>query len=184
MTSARWKFFLDYEKEEKWLNEMSAKGFAFRDYCFGRYTFTDSEPGEYIYRIELLQNYPGHPESRKYIGFMEANGVEAVASWFAWVYFRKKAQDGSFDIYSDIESRLIHFRRVATTYLTLGILASLFGLNASLQWLFQTWETPDFLPLLLASPLLLCLGGACLFLWNGKRKTIKRLKQEQRLKES
>jgi hypothetical protein len=33
------KIFWDYEKEEKWLNEMVAKGFAMSSYTFCVYTF-------------------------------------------------------------------------------------------------------------------------------------------------
>lgn len=86
------KAYWNYEKEEKWLNEMSANGFALTDYFWCRYVFTDCEPGEYIYRIELLEYLPTHPVSQKYLRFMEENGVEYVASTTRWVFFRKKPQ--------------------------------------------------------------------------------------------
>ncbi|MCL1981543.1 MAG: DUF2812 domain-containing protein, partial [Clostridiales bacterium] len=98
MKKTIWKLFVDFEKEEEWLNEMSAKGLAFTDYFFGRYTFADSAPSEYVYRIELLENRKGHPESQKYLNFMAENGADCVSTWYRWVYFRKKAASGSFDI--------------------------------------------------------------------------------------
>jgi len=61
MTTKVWKAFLDYEKEEKWLNEMVAKGFAMTAYSWCHYTFENCVPGEYIYRIELLEHSVNHP---------------------------------------------------------------------------------------------------------------------------
>ena len=106
------KAYWNYEKEEKWLNEMSAKGFALTDYSWCRYVFSDCEPGEFVYRLELLENLPSHPESLKYIRFMEENDAEYVASYMRWVYFRKKVSARAFDIYSDIESKIKHYQRI------------------------------------------------------------------------
>jgi len=106
------KAFWNYEKEEKWLNSLSAKGLAMTDYSWCRYVFEETLPGEYIYRIELLEKPAPHPESRQYIAFIEDTGAEFVASYMRWAYFRKKAEDGPFELFTDIDSRLIHSRRV------------------------------------------------------------------------
>ena len=74
-----WKAYWDYEKEEQWLNEMSARGMAITDYSWCRYVFTDAPNGAYNYRIELLEYMPTHPESMAYLRFLEENGVEVVA---------------------------------------------------------------------------------------------------------
>jgi len=88
------KPYWNYEKEEKWLNEMSEKGLALTDYSWCRYVFSDSQPGEYIYRIELLEYRPSHPASQKYLRFMEESGVEHIASYMKWVYFKKNHLTG------------------------------------------------------------------------------------------
>ena len=102
MTTKRWNVFYDHEKEEKWLNEMVAKGLAMTNYRFYRYTFEECSRGEYIYRIEFLKNPVTHTDSIKYIQFMEDNGAKHIASITKWVYFRKKSADGPFEIYSDL----------------------------------------------------------------------------------
>ena len=174
MKTTAWKVFLDYEKEEKWLNEMSAKGFALTDFSFCRYAFADCEPGEYIYRIELLENVHGHPESQKYIGFMEENGVEHIASWVRWVYFRKKAEYGPFDIFSDIGSRLTHYKRILALFFPIMCMEFLLGIS-QFHWGFPLNN--------IAGIFIICLGVAFLIVVLSLRRKIKALKQEQLLHE-
>lgn len=126
-----WKYVMNYEKEEKWLNEMAAKGMHFVDFSPGRYTFEEGKPGEYIYRIELLDQLPGNIESKAYIKWMEESGVECVASFFRWVYFRKRKIDGPFDLYSDFDSRIKHYKRVASLAGVIGGVNLISAINIS-----------------------------------------------------
>ena len=48
------KLFMDYEKEEKWLNSLSAKGLQLVHYSFPRYVFDEGEP-----KIHLPHTAPG-----------------------------------------------------------------------------------------------------------------------------
>lgn len=123
------KAFWDYEKEEKWLNEMAAKGFSLISYTWFKYTFEETEKGEYVYRIEMLENMPSHAESQKYIDFLEETGVQYVTSYLRWVYFRKKASDGPFNLYSDIDSRIKHYQTVFRFWLVLMIAELLIGFS-------------------------------------------------------
>ncbi len=105
-------FIWDFEKEENWLNEMSAEGWQLCKVGFCIYTFEKSEIKDYIYRLQLLEKSPSHPESKKYIAFVEETEAEYVASMLNWVYFRKKAGTGGFNLFSDIDSRLKHLNRM------------------------------------------------------------------------
>lgn len=109
-----WKLFTDYEKEEQWLNEMSAKGMHMVRYTPLRYVFEDRPSKQYVYRIQLLDQLPNHPESRAYIRFVEESGAEYIDSILRWVYFRKPASEGDFELYSDLDSRIRHHRSIAT----------------------------------------------------------------------
>jgi hypothetical protein len=102
----------NFEEEERWLNEKSANGEHLTDVGFCRYVFKDGEPGEYIYRLEMLDKSPSHYSSVKYLQFLEETGAEHIASILKWVYLRKKASDGPFDIYSDIDSKIKHYERI------------------------------------------------------------------------
>jgi hypothetical protein len=123
------KAYWNYEKEEKWLNEMSAKGLALTDYCWIRYVFEETESAEYVYRIQLLEHWATHPESQKYIDFIESTGAECVATYMRWVYFRKKAADGPFELYSDIPSKIRHYRLVRAFWVGLAVLEYFAGIS-------------------------------------------------------
>lgn len=110
----------DFDEEEKWLNEMAEKGFALSSAGRFRYEFEESLPGEYNIRLELLEHCPSHIESQDYIRFLEETGVEHVSSVMRWGYFRKKTVDGTFDLYSDNESRIQHLNRILILLATFG----------------------------------------------------------------
>lgn len=122
-------FVWDFDKEEKWLNEMAAKGLALVGVGFCKYEFEDCEPGEYTCRMELLEHRPDHPESRKHIAFIEEIGAEQVGSYGRWVYFRKKKADGEFELYSDLESRLKQLSLVQTFLTPIAAVNLASGLN-------------------------------------------------------
>ena len=131
-----WKVYMDFEKEERWLNEMSAMGLSMSDYSWCRYAFEETPKNEYTYRIELLKYLPSHPESTAYIRFLEENGVQCIATYWRWIYLRKKTSEGPFDVYSDNESKIRHYKRVfwfETVFmcleLSVGILNVVIGID-------------------------------------------------------
>lgn len=125
-----------YEKEEKWLNEMAAKGMILTDVGFCRYVFEEGTPGEYTYRLELLNHLPSHIESVSYLKFLEDTGVEHVGSYLRWVYLRKKVQDGTFELYSDVDSKIKHYKRIT---LISNVLFLVYA-SISIIWLWEAWD--------------------------------------------
>ena len=119
-TIHKWFWAWDFDKEEKWLNEMAAKGLALVAIGLCRYTFEECLPGEYNIRLELLENVPSHAESERYIKFLEETGAEYLGSITRWVYFRKKTDCGEFNLFSDNSSRIKHLNRLLRL---LGVLA-------------------------------------------------------------
>ena len=61
----KWFWAWSFEKEEKWLNQMSSRGWQLTDVGFCRYVFEEGTPNEYEYHIELLENSPSGIEDRK-----------------------------------------------------------------------------------------------------------------------
>ncbi len=111
-TIFKWFWLWEFEKEEKWLNEMASKGLALAGVGLAQYTFEESSPGEYTIRLEMLKDFPSHPESQRYIRFLEETGAEHIATLSRWVYFRKKAEGARFNLFSDIDSRIRHLNRM------------------------------------------------------------------------
>ena len=124
------KLFIDFEAEERWLNAKSAQGLQLIYYSFPTYVFTKGKPGEYIYRIELLDNLASHPENQAYIEFLGENGVEFLASQFRWVYFRKKSSEGPFELYSDASSKIAHYQRIMLMTGVFTIINGFWAVNA------------------------------------------------------
>jgi hypothetical protein len=175
------KAYWNFEKEEKWINEMAAKGLSLDNYSWCKYTFTESEPGEYIYRIELLENAAGHPESQNYIGFLEDNGVEHVASYMRWVYLRKKTSEGKFDIYTDIESKIRHYSRIYTLWTGLGAAELCIGFSnlGIAVFVVSDVDYGSIIGINFIGGMLCTVIGILLLLLSGKyRKKIRHLKQE------
>lgn len=151
------RFFINFEKEEKWLNDMASNGYNLIACQFAKYTFQKGMPGEFYYRLELLDHSPSHEDSQNYIHFMKESGVDCVATYNSWVFFRKNTADGPFDIYSDFDSRISHYKKAATL---IGILA---GVNLFIVcWyaIFSEWTLssyiaiPNFLVVVFFTPVL------------------------------
>ncbi len=105
----KFKLYFDNEKEAEWLNEMAAKGYALTDYWWGLYNFEKCLPGEYVYQIDIVDGFFNVDDD--YRQFMEDIGVELVCMWGFWVILRKKAADGPFQLYTDVESSIEHYSK-------------------------------------------------------------------------
>ena len=111
-----------FEQEEQWLKQCSSKGMQLCDVGFLRYTFELDNPEVYNFKLELLNYWPTQAESEAYIRFVEETGAEMVGSIMRWVYFRKAKRLGSFDLFSDNESKIKHLNRVLALFIPLFVL--------------------------------------------------------------
>ncbi len=128
-TIRKWFWIWEFDKEEKWLNEMAAKGLGLVSVGFCKYEFEDSMPGEYGVCLQLLDKMPRHPESKKYIDFLETTGAEHVGSFTRWAYFRKKATEGDFELFSDNDSRIKYISKIIGFVTLITIANWIVGIN-------------------------------------------------------
>lgn len=167
-------FVWNCDKEEKWLNEMAAKGLSLVSVGFFNYLFDDNKSDEYTIRLELLDNLPSHPESQQYIRFVEETGAEYVGSVFRWVYFRKKKADGVFDLYSDRESVIKYLNRILS-FLTVMLFIELSGSVAVMSSLHNADSSNIFwiiIGVIYVFIILMITYGICKISW--KRSKIKK----------
>ena len=127
MTVKKWIWVWDFDKEERWLNSMAQQGWVLDRVGFCRYEFVRCEPGEYIVRLEMREHDEG------YLSFMADTGAEYVGRMVKWIYFRRKAELGAFDIFSDLDSRIAHLDGIRKTLKGVGIANLVIGLANSIN---------------------------------------------------
>ena len=116
------KTFLDDQKEQRWLNEMADKGWNFKKFSFPFYIFEQGEPGEYVYRTEILKNFGFGQEVKDYLGFVQEAGIEVVQKRLTWACFRQRKSEGEFELYSDVASKLAYINRVYAIFMIIALL--------------------------------------------------------------
>lgn len=143
-TVRKWFWVWDFEKEERWLNTMAQSGWVLDGVSFCKYEFVACEPGEYTVRLEM------HEHDGEYLDFMAETGAEYIGRMVQWIYFRKKAVHGAFDIFSDLDSRIAHLQKIGKMLLIIGIANLLIG--------FAGYNVIGWLNLLCATVLMYALG--------------------------
>ena len=123
-TVRKWFWAWDFEKEEQWLNMMAQSGWVLDGIGFCTYHFIACEPGEYTVRLEM------HNHDPEYLDFMAETEAEYVGRMTQWIYFRKKAVHGAFDIFSDLDSKIAHLDKIGKMLLLVGIANLLIGFAA------------------------------------------------------
>ena len=132
-TVHKWFWIWEFEKEEKWLAKMSAQGWHLTSVGYCRYEFEQGTPNEYAVRLEMLNEQPSSAGSQQYIRFVEETGAEYIGHVLKWVYFRKKTSKGGFDLYSDIDSRIRHLKRILALLVPLCLFNGANAVNQLLQ---------------------------------------------------
>ena len=122
-TIRKWFWVWDYEKEELWLNAMAQEGWALQRVGFATYYFERTEPGEYIVRLECRKKDEG------YVSFVTDMGAEYIGRIAMWVYFRRKAELGEFELNGDLDSRIEQLTTIGRMLLLVGIGNLLIGLS-------------------------------------------------------
>lgn len=160
-TIYKWIWVWDFEKEERWLNEMAMSGWVLCSVGLCRYTFERCQPGEYTVRMEM------HEPDYEYIDFMSETGAAYVGRMVKWIYFRKKIEDGVFDIFSDIDSRINHLNKISKMISIVGFANIVIGVINSFNPV-----AVGFINLLCAALLMYALGRI-----HEKRKLLEKDRQ-------
>ncbi|MFJ7972050.1 DUF2812 domain-containing protein [Psychrobacillus sp. NPDC096389] len=127
MKKVKNRLYLDYEKEEQWINDMVQEGWHLKKFMFFRFTFEKGEQGSYIYRNEFLGGRTVEEENN-YIEFLKESDIEVVYKFGGWAYFRRKASKGPFEIYTDTSSKVSYFNRILSVFIALFLVNLMFGI--------------------------------------------------------
>ena len=185
MMEKRYRLFFDFEEEERWINERAAEGLLLRAVHYPRYDFERGEPGSYIYRMQLLRQGVRRPESRRYLEFLEEMGIEYVDHVGCWIYLRRPAAEGPFELQPDLDARIAQAGRVRTI-LWIGMILEIVAAAAQLpflfDWMFGSGETA-WANLLV---MLFGLGVAAVIGWELRRldRKLHRMRSDRQIGES
>ena len=120
-TVRKWFWVWEFDKEERWLNQMALSGWALVEVGFCRYVFDACEPGAYIIRLQMC------PQDENYLDFLEETGAEYIGRVVKWIYVRRDAALGDFELFSDNASRLDHLGWIACMLLVIGVMNLVIG---------------------------------------------------------
>lgn len=110
----KFKIYFDKDVETKWLNQMVAEGWALKSFFAGFYTFEECKKGEYIYQVDFGDKL--FNVSKEYREYMQELGIEIVDIWGYWIILRKSASEGSFELYTDVESAREHYVKIRSMF--------------------------------------------------------------------
>ena len=110
----KFKLYFDKDKETQWLNEMSQKGWAMTGFFAGFYRFESCEKGKYTYQIDFGNEF--FSVSDDYREFMSDSDIEIIQSWGFWVFLRKLSSEGGFQLYTDVDSQIEHYKKIRNMF--------------------------------------------------------------------
>ncbi len=128
----KWFWAWDFEKEEEWLNGMAREGWVLDKVGFCKYTFVKCQPEEYTVRLEM------HKKDEEYLSFMKETGAEYIGRMVQWIYWRKKPEDGAFDLFSDLDSRIVHLKSISNVLRIIALLNVGIGVANSFNPIIRT----------------------------------------------
>ena len=83
-------WFVDFDKEEEWLNEMSRNGWCLWHANVYIYRFKKCEPGEYIFQIDFDEDYI-NDSNEDYVNFRSSCGDIFVHECDSKIYWKRNA---------------------------------------------------------------------------------------------
>ncbi len=115
------KFFLNFEKEEKWLKEMEVNGYKFVGKSF-TYQFRQAEPENVNIKIDY-RTFKKKADFIDYVTLFEDCGWKHIAGTKSsgTQYFKKVSESADEDIFSDTDSKAFRYKRLSEMYIILAI---------------------------------------------------------------
>lgn len=117
----KFKFFIDFEKEERWLEELAEQGWHLKGTFLG-YQFKKGEPNSKPIKIDF-RKFKRKADFIDYCTLFEDSGWKHLAgSRNSGVqYFMKMDETGAGDIFSDADSKAARYKRYAAASFELAM---------------------------------------------------------------
>lgn len=116
----KYKFFLDFTKEEEWLNRMGRQGFKLLKHENGAYQFEETDQ-TYQYKIywenrstfESIADTTSQEED--FLEFLDEFGIQTVQSYNGRNYLMSEGEEG-LKLFSNQEERIQQLKRARKLY--------------------------------------------------------------------
>lgn len=117
----KFKFFSNYDKEEKWLSKMAKQGYQLKSVSFG-YSFYPAPPEQVVIRIDY-RTFKNNQDFLNYCTLFEDSGWQHIAGskQSGSQYFKKINSVGDNDIFSDSFSRAGRYKRLSNMWLSFSV---------------------------------------------------------------
>ena len=97
-------WFVDFDKEERWLNKMATNGLCLWYTNGVIYRFKECRPDEYIFQVDFDEKKSSTSED--YIAFRTSCGDELIHQWKSKIYWKRAKADGPFEREDNIMAKL------------------------------------------------------------------------------
>lgn len=124
----KFKIFVEFEKEEKYLNDMAKKGYRLKKYsAFGFYHFIEDEPRDLNYHVDY-RRFNKKVEFENYKSMFEDAGWQHVyGTRYSYnQYFLPKEGNKDDHIFSTIESKAERYERAFNAFIVVSIMSFLY----------------------------------------------------------
>lgn len=140
----KFKFFLSFEKEENWLNQMAMQGYLL-DRKSWNYHFKKADIPNTTFKIDY-RKFKNQQDFLDYISMFEDSGWQHITGTKSSgvQYFKKEVTRSDDDIFSDERSRAGRYKRISDMWLTCELIfvALLIVLKSQGMISIQTLFTP------------------------------------------
>ena len=117
----KFRFYINFEKEEKWLNEMAKQGLELSGKSFA-YKFNKIMPNDITIKIDY-RTFKKTSDFEDYLTLFRDSGWEHIAGSKASGahYFKKVNESEDADIFSDVTSKALRYKRLSNMWITTAI---------------------------------------------------------------
>lgn len=118
----KFKFFINLNKEEKWLNNMANQGWQLYEKSIG-YTFNKIAPDNTVIKIDY-RTFKSKDDFENYISLFSDFGWEHISGTKSSgkQYFKRIDEKAGDDIFSDDSSKAARYKKLCNTSLNLAVL--------------------------------------------------------------
>jgi len=143
------KFFIDQDKEEKFINDMCSKGFALKNVHAmvapaAIYEFEECQPLSYVYRLDTNPSFNA-AERKVYLDKLSLDNIELVTEGKEYLYLRKYEDFDLPVIYTDLKISFFSRKNSRYNYF-----------SCTLFFLLLIFSNLDDLPFILKISVLAC----------------------------